>query len=161
MGYMMQMIKEQPIIFGQTRATAFMNPEPLMPGGQTITQRAPVAWEDWVLIESARRTILQAMCVVGTWECLQGRTPPCCMFEEVNGFTISSHLWNADNSNNFYYAWRNKPQYRVERMQLTDMVTLASPEDICDFGLVLLKTKLGVDAAEAFMLRGSFNNELY
>jgi hypothetical protein len=62
------------------------------------------------------------------------------MFEEVNGFTISSHLWNADNSNNFYYAWRNKPQYRVERMQLTDMVTLASPEDICDFGLVLLKT---------------------
>jgi hypothetical protein len=43
------------------------------PSGQTIAQRAPIAWEDWVLMESVRRTVIKALCVVGTYECLKGR----------------------------------------------------------------------------------------
>jgi hypothetical protein len=42
--------------------------------GQSIKQKAPKTWDDWILMESVRRTVIKSYCVVALFECLRNRT---------------------------------------------------------------------------------------
>jgi len=137
--------------------------------GQTIAQKAPASWDDWMLMESTRRTSMMAVCIIAAFYCIHNRSrklgatgcvlisnfvlracwlirvppflvaAPICLFNERNTFTLSRHLWTADSAANFYYAWRNKPQLCISKLKFDSVLKFLSPDDVCDFGLAFLK----------------------
>lgn len=125
--------------------------EPLFPPLQKISQ----FWREWVFRESARRTYLIARFFINVWRFLTGRgstscshDPPLNMWER---WTLSAHLWNAQDAFDFAVAWRGKKHYVVQRKAV--MVTLADAkgDDVDTFGKMILTAAMGISDAKIWL----------
>lgn len=112
-------------------------------------------WRVWILQESARRTYLIACFFMQVWRTLTGRTcPRPCHRDRPNlaeGWTLSSHLWQARDAFGFATAWKGRKHYVVKRRETLKILADASGDDIEDFGKMLLTVKLGIDEAKAYL----------
>ncbi|KPM36099.1 hypothetical protein AK830_g10466 [Neonectria ditissima] len=114
--------------------------------------RPPASWEGWILLESARRTLMMAMSFLCVSYILKSLEPPCDIMETGLAFTASRHLWEATSSIQFFQAWHMKPQFCVPDMDFKDVWMHARPDDVDEFSRVMLTAQSGPDVMEYFML---------
>ncbi|CAM1507143.1 Fc.00g067840.m01.CDS01 [Cosmosporella sp. VM-42] len=115
-------------------------------------ERPPKSWENWVLLESVRRTVMMSFSFLCLSSLLKSIDPPCDILTPVHTFTASRHLWEADSSATFYRAWQEKPQYCVANMEFKDLWMYGRPEDVDEFTKLMLTAQAGPDAMDHFML---------
>ncbi|KAF5018424.1 hypothetical protein F66182_9598 [Fusarium sp. NRRL 66182] len=120
---------------------------PLFPIAPTKT-----FWQDWILQESLRRTLLftfyfvQIYRVMAGWKGLQcdGKLGLC------HSWTLSAHLWNADTPLSFAEAWKDKKHYVVTNSVFSDVFLEAKADDIDSFGKIMISSLLGREEAEGW-----------
>ncbi|KAF7545898.1 hypothetical protein G7Z17_g8818 [Cylindrodendrum hubeiense] len=126
---------------------AGISPEVLM-----SRDRPPASWENWVLLESVRRTVMMAFSFICISYILKSQEPPCEIMEPCISFTVSRHLWEAPSSVAFFQSWHHKPQYCVSEMDFKEVWMHARPDDVDDFAKLMLTAQAGPDAMEYFMV---------
>lgn len=114
-------------------------------------------WQDWILQESLRRTLLFSFYFVQTYRIVAG-----CKILQCDGrlglchsWTLSAHLWNAMTPLSFAEAWGDKNHYVVTNAIFSEVLDQAQAEDIDTFGRIMISSLLGRDEAEGwFASRG-------
>ncbi|KAI1069748.1 hypothetical protein LB507_008324 [Fusarium sp. FIESC RH6] len=114
-------------------------------------------WQDWILQESLRRTLLFSFYFVQTYRIMAG-----CKILQCDGrlglchsWTLSAHLWNAMTPLSFAEAWGDKNHYVVTNAIFSEVLDQAQAEDIDTFGRIMISSLLGRDEAEGwFASRG-------
>ncbi|KAI0154863.1 hypothetical protein GGR57DRAFT_502056 [Xylariaceae sp. FL1272] len=53
-------------------------------------------------------------------------------------WTLSSHLWNADNSFDFFRAWKEQPFYLIDTFKFDEFLETGTGDDLDDFALYFL-----------------------
>jgi hypothetical protein len=119
---------------------------------------AATFWEEWVLQESARRTVLFTYYFVQIYKVLQGKVPVSCdgTLGLEHSWYLSGELWNASNAFDFAVAWTEKQHHIVYNLDFGLVLQNALPSEVDLFGRMLLVTILGIDKAKAwFHIRGA------
>ncbi|KAG8671407.1 hypothetical protein FPOAC1_004654 [Fusarium poae] len=114
-------------------------------------------WQDWILQESLRRTLLFSFYFVQAYRIMAG-----CKILQCDGrlglchaWTLSAHLWNATTPLSFAEAWRDKNHYVVTNAIFSEVLAEAQADDIDVFGKIMISSLLGQDEAEGwFASRG-------
>lgn len=119
--------------------------------GLLIKGKPPRSWQDWVFLESTRRTLLTSYALVSMSLMLKSETPDAEMWSQENNFTASRHLWDATSSVEFYRSWREKPHFLITNMGFKEFWSNAGPEDCDDFTNLMLISQVGVDTVAHFM----------
>ncbi|TQV95748.1 hypothetical protein V2A60_000926 [Cordyceps javanica] len=112
--------------------------------------RPPKSWDAWVLLESARRTLLFGCAFVCMNKLLQNLDVNQAMWQNLR-FTASRHLWEAPSSVDFFRAWRDKPQYFIRDFDFKDFWSYARADDMDEFTKTMLMPQIGMDVLEHFM----------
>ncbi|OAA64892.1 C6 zinc finger domain protein [Cordyceps fumosorosea ARSEF 2679] len=112
--------------------------------------RPPKTWDAWILLESARRTLLFACAFVCMGKLLKSLDVNRAMWQDLR-FTASRHLWEAPSSVDFFRAWRDKPQYFIRDFDFKDFWSYARADDLDEFTKTMLMPQIGMDALEHFM----------
>lgn len=111
-------------------------------------------WRTWVCRESARRTFLVASFFVHIWKMLTGQ-PLVHRWDDEElrrqCWTLSAHLWGAEDAVDFAAAWRDRKHYVVRRGAIRSTMMEAGPSDVEAFGKMLMTAALGVDETEAWL----------
>lgn len=122
----------------------------------SIEQTRPL-WMSWVLAESARRTLLTALFFIQLHRLLSGTLPFSCDGEvhTRNSWTLSAHLWNAENLFDFTVAWRSKSHFVIRNGVFSQVIRDAEADDIEVFGRMLFTLFMGIDETKIwFASRG-------
>lgn len=108
-------------------------------GGSTFPSRdrPPKSWDAWILLESARRTLLFSCAFVCMTKLLKNQEVSQEMWKDLT-FTASRSLWEAPSSVEFYRAWKDKPQYFIRDFDFKDFWSYARPDDMDDFTRTML-----------------------
>jgi hypothetical protein len=53
-------------------------------------------------------------------------------------WTLSKHLWNAQNSFDFFRAWKEKPLYIISAFDFDEFLKTGTGADLDDFALYFL-----------------------
>ncbi|KAM0243448.1 hypothetical protein ACHAPO_000296 [Fusarium lateritium] len=114
-------------------------------------------WQDWIIQESLRRTLLFSFYFVQAYRIMAG-----CKILQCDGrlglchaWTLSAHLWNATTPLSFAEAWRDKTHYVVTNAIFSEVLAEAQADDIDVFGKIMISSLLGQDEAEGwFASRG-------
>ncbi|PTD03687.1 hypothetical protein HYE67_000623 [Fusarium culmorum] len=114
-------------------------------------------WQDWILQESLRRTLLFSFFFVQAYRIMSG-----CKIMQCDGrlglchaWTLSAHLWNATTPLSFAEAWRDKNHYVVTNAIFSEVLAEAQADDIDVFGKIMISSLMGRDEAEGwFASRG-------
>ncbi|KAJ2974696.1 hypothetical protein NUW58_g8574 [Xylaria curta] len=64
--------------------------------------------------------------------------------------TYISHLWNAQNSFDFFQAWREKPLYIISGFSFEDFLKTGTGDDLDDFAIYILTVFFGVNEIKTF-----------
>lgn len=99
--------------------------------------RPPKSWDAWVLLESARRTLVFACAFVCMTKLLKSMDVDNAMWRDLR-FTASRHLWEAPSSVEFFRSWRDKPQYYIRDFDFKDFWSYARPDDLDEFTKTML-----------------------
>ncbi|EGX90584.1 C6 zinc finger domain protein [Cordyceps militaris CM01] len=112
--------------------------------------RPPRSWDAWILLESARRTLLFACAFVCMTKLLKSLDVNQAMWQNLR-FTASRHLWEAPSSVDFFRAWRDKPQYFIRDFDFKDFWSYARADDMDEFTKTMIMPQIGMDVLEHFM----------
>ncbi|KAH7176629.1 hypothetical protein EDB81DRAFT_875430 [Dactylonectria macrodidyma] len=128
---------------------------PLFPIAPTKT-----FWQDWILNESIRRTLLftfyflQAYRIISLQKGLKcdGKLGLC------HSWTVSAHLWAARTPLEFADVWKNKKHFVVTNACFNDLggpLQDAMADDIDTYGKIFITSLVGIDEAKGwFASRG-------
>ncbi len=105
--------------------------------GYPSRDRPPRGWDAWILLESARRTLVFSCAFVCMNKLLKSIDVSRSMWRNLR-FTASRHLWEAPSSVDFFRAWREKPQYYIRDFDFKDFWSYARPDDLDEFTKVML-----------------------
>lgn len=100
-------------------------------------ERPPKGWDAWVLLESARRTLLFSCAFVCMNKLLKSLDVSQAMWQDLR-FTASRHLWEAPSSIEFFRSWRDKPQYFIRDFDFKDFWSYARADDMDEFTKIML-----------------------
>jgi hypothetical protein len=127
--------------------------------GQLLLPLYPLAgtrvfWEEWIVRESARRTLLLMKILWLMYRLMQSGAPILC---DKNGyarltFTASAHLWQATDAVEFALAWGQRKHYVAENLGVVNILAEAEPDDIDQYGRILLTAILGVDEVRGWFI---------
>ncbi|RGP70163.1 c6 finger domain-containing [Fusarium longipes] len=114
-------------------------------------------WQDWILQESIRRTLLFSFYFVQAYRIMAG-----CKILQCDGrlglchaWTLSAHLWNAMTPLSFAEAWRDKNHYVVTNAIFSQVLDEAQADDVDVFGKIMISSLMGQDETEGwFASRG-------
>jgi hypothetical protein len=109
-------------------------------------------WLEWVFMESARRTYLIVFFFTQLFRLFLG-IPPMCdgkMFL-AHGWTLSAHLWSAEDAVDFAIAWREKRHFMVTHSDFMGVLRDARADDVEVFGKILLTALLGHDETKGWL----------
>ncbi|PMB72772.1 hypothetical protein BM221_000189 [Beauveria bassiana] len=113
-------------------------------------ERPPKSWDAWILLESARRTLMFSCAFVCINKLLKNIDVGQAMWQNLR-FTASKHLWEAPSSVEFFRAWRDKPQYYIRDFEFKDFWSYARADDMDEFTKIMLMPQIGMDTLEHFM----------
>ncbi|CEF76908.1 unnamed protein product [Fusarium graminearum] len=112
-------------------------------------------WQDWILQESLRRTLLFSFFFVQAYRIMSG-----CKIMQCDGrlglchaWTLSAHLWDATTPLSFAEAWRDKNHYVVTNAIFSEVLAEAQADDIDVFGKIMISSLMGRDEAEGWFAR--------
>ncbi|KAH7316608.1 hypothetical protein B0I35DRAFT_409791 [Stachybotrys elegans] len=115
-------------------------------------------WQEWLLHESARRTVLMAFFFNQTYRLVSGQRESMVCDGKLglcHSWTVSAHLWHAETPLEFARAWREHDHYVVTNAQFSLMLKKAEASDVDIFGRIFISCLLGVEeAAGWFESRG-------
>jgi len=60
------------------------------------------------------------------------------IWADEHRWTLSSHLWNAPDSFEFYRAWREKPSFAISNFDFAGFLESGKPEDVDSFARIFL-----------------------
>ncbi|KAI0433661.1 hypothetical protein F5Y09DRAFT_298455 [Xylaria sp. FL1042] len=108
--------------------------------GNATSEHPPESWERWIFTESLRRTCIMCVCVQKFWELLKTRRKAADIgnMKFIHRWTLSSHLWNARNSFDFFRAWREKPSYIISNFDFDNFLKTGTGDDLDDFAFYFL-----------------------
>ena len=111
-------------------------------------------WEEWTLRESARRTLLLMHVLWLLYRLLRSQAPILCDKNTYGRltFTASAHLWQATDAVEFALAWGQRKHYVVANLGLVDILAEAEPDDIDQYGRIMLTAMLGVDEVKGWFI---------
>ncbi|KAI0409412.1 hypothetical protein F4802DRAFT_604167 [Xylaria palmicola] len=128
--------------------------------GAAASEHPPESWERWVFAESLRRTLIMCCTIQKYWGMLKLRLKASDVgyWEFAHRWTLSriymlicrSHLWNAQNSFDFFRAWREKPLYVISEFNFDEFLKTGTGDDLDDFGYFLLSLHFGVSEIKTF-----------
>ncbi|KAI1109176.1 hypothetical protein F5Y14DRAFT_433546 [Nemania sp. NC0429] len=120
--------------------------------GKAVGEHPPESWERWIFAESLRRTCITCFCVQRFWSLLKIRIKSSDMgnwpFDER--WTLSSHIWNAENSFDFFRAWREKPVYIISSFNFEEFLKTGTGDDLDDFAYYFITLCFGVNEIKTF-----------
>ena len=103
------------------------------------------SWQDWILSESVRRTVLTCYMLQGVYSFLK------LGYDKVSGkvdklsFTAQSTLWNAPSEFHWREALKSKNHLEVTLGQWDDVMDSAQPTDFEELGVMILAAYKGMD----------------
>ena len=103
------------------------------------------SWQDWILSESIRRTVLTSYMLQGVYSFLKlGHDK---VYGKVNklSFTAQSALWNAPSEFYWREALKNRDHLEVTIGQCGDAINSAQPTDFEELGVMILASYKGMD----------------
>ncbi|KAK3295413.1 uncharacterized protein B0H64DRAFT_424156 [Chaetomium fimeti] len=111
-------------------------------------------WEEWIMRESARRTLLLLNILWVLYPLLRSGSPILCDKNAHGGlrFTASAHLWHAEDAVEFALAWGQRKHYMVVNSKCVDILAEAQPDDIDQYGRMWLTATLGVDEVKGWFI---------
>lgn len=115
-------------------------------------------WTNWILQESARRTLLFSLYFLQAYRIIAGIQPALCDGRSAmcRSLTISSHLWYANSAVAFAQAWNENRYFVVPDCSFEPVIKEAAAEDVDAFGRIMLSSCMGIEEAEGwFAARGS------
>ncbi|KAK2590880.1 hypothetical protein QQS21_011434 [Conoideocrella luteorostrata] len=125
---------------------------PLYPLAPTIS-----FWHDWIVQESARRTLLFCFFFLQVYRLLVGQKGLECdgRLGLCHSWTLSRYLWTAGTAVQFAGVWKERNHFVVTDAQFGEVLKEAQAGDVDWFGRMFMSTLLGVEEAEGwFMSRG-------
>ncbi len=105
------------------------------------------SWQDWILSESVRRTVLTSYMLQSVYSFLK------LGYDKVSGkvnklsFTAQSALWNAPSEYHWREALKNRNHLEVTIGQCDDVMDTAQPMDYEELGVMILASYKGMDIA--------------
>ncbi|KAI0894832.1 hypothetical protein F4806DRAFT_98234 [Annulohypoxylon nitens] len=119
---------------------------------EAIRQRQPESWERWLFAESVRRTYIICLALKTFWDMVKDRGDEenLSKWEYVHRSTLSKHLWDAQNSFDFWRAWNAKPMWIISAFCFDGFLQNGKGEDLDDFALPFLIMSFGVDEVKTF-----------
>jgi len=121
-----------------------------------LPETDPNFWQDWLFQESGRRSLVLTFFFIQAQEILTGRrNPGICDYNLslCRSWTMSSHLWSAQNPVDFAIAWREKRQFTIMGGSFAHVLRDAEPEDVDKFGRMMMVSVLGIDEASMWFYR--------
>ncbi|KIW04824.1 uncharacterized protein PV09_04008 [Verruconis gallopava] len=117
---------------------------------------AAIAWRSYILHESARRTLLVIFFMTTLCNALRGELGYCHARGALYTYLLgSAHLWRASSAFDFAKSWNEKDRLIIDNLDFASMLNAANPDDIDDFGRMLLVALLGVDEVRGwFAIKG-------
>ncbi|KAH6670846.1 hypothetical protein F5X68DRAFT_44055 [Plectosphaerella plurivora] len=112
-----------------------------------------VFWRRWIVQESARRTLIQAISFIYSYRRV-ARIPTSCESSTFEGqsLTASAQLWNATTPAEFALAWNQKQYFIVPNMSFDQLLSSKAPEDLDDFVTMCLAGYMGIDEFEGWLI---------
>ncbi|KAI0103716.1 hypothetical protein GGR51DRAFT_561648 [Nemania sp. FL0031] len=109
--------------------------------GNDVSEHPPESWERWIFAETLRRTYIMCTCIQKFWGMLRTQLKATdvgdwgfiCRWTLSRIITDTSHLWNAQNSFDFFQAWKEKPLYIISTFDFTDFLKTGTGDDLDDF----------------------------
>ncbi|KAG8420661.1 hypothetical protein J3459_010877 [Metarhizium acridum] len=104
-------------------------------------------WADWILQESARRTVLLCFFFLQAYRLVAGQKGLECdgRLGLCLSWTLSAHLWNAGTPVQFARAWRDKRHFVVTDAQFGEVLSEAEAGDVDRFGRMWISSLLGTE----------------
>ncbi|EFY89130.1 hypothetical protein J3458_019710 [Metarhizium acridum] len=104
-------------------------------------------WADWILQESARRTVLFCFFFLQAYRLVAGQKGLECdgRLGLCLSWTLSAHLWNAGTPVQFARAWRDKRHFVVTDAQFGEVLSEAEAGDVDRFGRMWISSLLGTE----------------
>lgn len=111
-------------------------------------------WANWVLHESARRTVLMVFYFLQMYNILRGELGMDCdpRMLLVNSWTLSAHLWEARDAVEFAQAWTDRKHFLVKQANFDEVLRDAQAEDLELYGKILLSSMMGIEEFEGWMI---------
>ncbi|TWU75132.1 hypothetical protein ED733_002773 [Metarhizium rileyi] len=109
-------------------------------------------WNDWILQESARRTVLFCFFFLQAYRLVAGQKGLECdgRLGLCRSWTMSAHLWNAGTPVQFARAWRDKKHFVVTDAHFEEVLRDARADDVDRFGRMWISSLLGMEEAEGW-----------
>jgi hypothetical protein len=114
-------------------------------------------WNDWILQESARRTVLFCFFFLQAYRLVSGQRGLECdgRLGLCHSWTLSAYLWTASTPVQFGKAWKEKRHFVVTDAQFGEVLSAAQADDVDRFGRMWISSLLGMEEAEGwFVSRG-------
>ncbi|KAI0890503.1 uncharacterized protein GGS22DRAFT_14452 [Annulohypoxylon maeteangense] len=117
-----------------------------------LRKKQPESWERWLFAESVRRTYIIGLALRTFWDLLrdQGDESDFGNWEYIHRWTLSRHLWAAQNSFDFWRAWNEKPMWVINAFCFDEFLRTGKGDDIDDLALVFLVLSFGLDEVKTF-----------
>lgn len=113
----------------------------------------PSSWESWVFEEIVRRTLLVSSMVQSMFSI---QKQGWCMLVDVvqdMSFTAQRSLWDAPTGQHWQIVLAEKSRFYVHRMDLEEVLSSATPDDMDDLGLLMLVTYKGIEGVNEWIMR--------
>jgi hypothetical protein len=113
----------------------------------------PSSWESWVFEEVVCRTIVISRMVQAMFSILKHGF--CTLVGAVTemSFTAQKALWEAPSAQHFQKACSEKNRFYALRMNLDEILSSATIDDMDDMGMLMLTTYKGVDGVNEWIMR--------
>ncbi|KAF2111881.1 hypothetical protein BDV96DRAFT_649849 [Lophiotrema nucula] len=116
---------------------------------------AHTIWKDFIVRESARRTLLCVFHMLAMIHLMSGKYHSCKDIQLSSRVSLSGLLWQAESPFDFTIAWNENNPHFVDDLDYTDLLETARPEEIDAFGRMLLTSTMGIDDVKGwFHTRG-------
>ncbi|KAF2712828.1 hypothetical protein K504DRAFT_499902 [Pleomassaria siparia CBS 279.74] len=117
---------------------------------------ARAAWRSFIFREAARRSLVVVYHLLAMCNLLRGHLQTCNAHLALgNKITLSAHLWNATSAFDFAVAWNEKKHHLVQSLDFTDVLQIATPDEIDVFGRMIMTALMGIDDVKGwFHTRG-------
>ncbi|KAI1640404.1 hypothetical protein F4809DRAFT_663926 [Biscogniauxia mediterranea] len=105
-----------------------------------IRNKPPESWERWIFAESLRKTCIIGFSLKTFWDLLKRRPgyDGVGNWVYVHRWTLSSHLWDAPSSFDFFRAWKEKPMWVISAFKFEEFVKHGMGDDIDEFSRYFL-----------------------
>ncbi|KAI0450858.1 hypothetical protein F5B21DRAFT_489007 [Xylaria acuta] len=129
------------------------NLDDLAEKGKAVNEHPPESWERWIFAESLRRTCIMCLCLQKVWGMLKIRLRAVDIGDwgsSAHRWTLSRHLWNAQNSFDFFRAWKEQPIYIIGSFDFEDFLKTGTGDDLDEFTFYFLTLYFGVNEIKTF-----------